>query len=140
MIRTLSILTILLFLTPVVLAQQSHPYPEELRIKDANLTIETSQRAIQNLWKIKNHITKSKSLKDIVDDPLFYIGYHNNLTAIEGYVLKLNLELVKTQYLLLKCTNENSTSSNEKLDRTLNLLKKAETEYKKFLDSRGYID
>jgi hypothetical protein len=112
MTKTVFIFTILLFLTPTVLAQQSHPYPEELRIKDAKLTIEASQSAIQNLWAIKNHITNSKSLEDIVDDPLFYIGYHSNLTMIEGYVLKLNFELAKTQYLLLKCTNGSNSGSN----------------------------
>ena len=73
-----------------------HEFPPELRVRDADITVETYQRAMEYFGeRLPEMIDTTITTEELISRGRFYIGYWNRLTIIEGYHLKQNLQLHK---------------------------------------------
>ena len=74
--------------------QGIHEFPPELRVRDADITLEAYQRAMEYLGeRLPEMIDTTITTEELTSGEGFYIGYWNRLTIIEGYQLKQNLQI-----------------------------------------------
>ena len=76
--------------------QGIHEFPPELRVRDADITLEAYQRAMEYLGeRLPEMIDTTITTEELTSGEEFYIGYWNRLTIIEGYHLKQSLQIYK---------------------------------------------
>ncbi len=75
-------------------SQDIHEFPPDLRVRDADITLEAYQRAMEYLGeRLPEMIDTTITTEELASKEGFYTGYWNRLTIIEGYHLKQNLQI-----------------------------------------------
>ena len=73
-----------------------HEFPPELRVRDADITFEAYQRAMEYFGeRLPEMFDTTITTEELTSREGFYIGYWNHLTIIEGYHLKQSLQIRK---------------------------------------------
>ena len=73
-----------------------HEFPPDLRVRDADITLEAYQRAMEYLAeRLPEMIDTTITTEELTSGEGFYTGYWNHLTIIEGYQLKQNMQVHK---------------------------------------------
>lgn len=73
-----------------------HEFPPELRVRDADISLEAYQRAMKYLGeRLPEMIDTTITTEELTSGEGFYVGHWNHLTVIEGYHLKQNLQVHK---------------------------------------------
>ena len=111
-----------------------HEFPPELRVRDADITVETYQRAMEYFGeRLPEMIDTTITTEELISRGRFYIGYWNRLTIIEGYHLKQNLQIHKgTLQRTLQAQKLNEATEDEVI--------KTQKEYEDFLSNSVWAD
>ena len=73
-----------------------HEFPPDLRVRDADITLEAYQLAMEYLAeRLPEMIDTTITTEELTSGEGFYTGYWNHLTIIEGYQLKQNFQVHK---------------------------------------------
>ena len=73
-----------------------HEFPPDLRVRDADITLEAYQRAMEYLAeRLPEMIDTTITTEELTSGEGFYTGYWNHLTIIEGYQLKQSFQVHK---------------------------------------------
>ena len=118
-----------------------HEFPPELRVRDADITVETYQRAMEYFGeRLPEMIDTTITTEELISRGRFYIGYWNRLTIIEGYHLKQNLQIQQGK---LQQTLQSQKLNEVTADDVINVQKaynQAQQKYEDFLANSVWAD
>lgn len=118
-----------------------HEFPPKLRVRDADITHEAYQRAMEYLGeRLPEMIDTTVTTEELTSGNRFYVGYWNHLTIIEGYHLKQNLQVHKGS---LQQTLQSQKLDEATADDVINAQKaygQARQKYEDFLANSVWAD
>ena len=116
-----------------------HEFPPELRVRDADITLDAYQRAMKYLGEGLPEMIDTAT-EELASKEGFYTGYWNRLTIIEGYHLKQSLQI---QHGKLQQTSQSRKLNEAGEDDVKNAQKsydQARQQYEDFLANSVWAD
>ena len=122
-------------------SQDIHEFPPDLRVRDADITIEAYHRAMEYLGEgLPEMIDTTVTTEELTTGGGFYTGYWNRLTIIEGYHLKQNLRIREgtlSQTLQSQKLNE---AGEDEIIKAQKAYEEARQKYEDFLADSVWAD
>ena len=118
-----------------------HGFPPDLRVRDADITLEAYQRAMEYLAeRLPEMIDTTITTEELTSGEGFYTGYWNHLTIIEGYQLKQNFQIHKVAVHQTSQSQKLSEATEQDVIAAQKAYDAAQQKYEDFLANSVWAD
>lgn len=118
-----------------------HEFPPDLRVRDADITLEAYQRAMEFLAeRLPEMIDTTITTEELTSGEGFYTGYWNHLTIIEGYQLKQSFQVHKVAVHQTSQSQKLSEATEEDVIAAQKAYDAARQKYEDFLAHSVWAD
>ena len=118
-----------------------HEFPPDLRVRDADITLEANQSAMEYLAeRLPEMIDTTITTEELTSGEGFYTRYWNHLTIIEGYQLKQNMQVHKGALQQTLQSQKLSDATEEDVTAAQKAYDAARQKYEDFLAHSVWAD